>query len=211
MSTQAIDQIRLTIQQTLNYITVYLDPNAFNHTHDPDGHHHHDTDWVPQLIRLDRDLLDLIFLIHGTLSTAGETDELSQMRRESLSRARKGLRALALYAKVSKMESLFAELRREAEPVRAPATVFVVQMYVDGSDRHVIFHLIFQLDLLPNWTELALQRVGDPHGPQNPDEELTETERQWFLEGLRLACFYFPEWVRRQILPMVVRIADDVP
>lgn len=67
------------------------------------------------------------------------------------------------------------------------------QLYTDGADRHVIFHLIFQLDLLPNWTTLALQRVGERGGPTGPEEELSEMEIGWLVEGLQLACFYFPE------------------
>lgn len=57
----------------------------------------------------------------------------------------------------------------------------------------MIFHQFFQLELLPDWTTLALQKIGQSPGPLSFEEEVTETELGWFIEGLQLACYYSPE------------------
>lgn len=72
---------------------------APTHSHSP---HSHDTDFTSQVVRSDRDLLDLITLIHVLLDKLPiEGLAIEDMRRKSLGRVRKGLRVLAYYAKVS--------------------------------------------------------------------------------------------------------------
>lgn len=56
---------------------------------------------------------------------------------------------------------------------------FYSQLYLASSDKHVVHHLTIQLELLPNWTILACQRVGDPGGPLTSEFELTEEELDW--------------------------------
>lgn len=46
-----------------------------------------------------------------------------------------------------------------------------------------------------HWTEMALHRIGDPDGPLDASEELSDTELSWFIEGLELACYYMPTYV----------------
>ena len=53
------------------------------------------------------------------------------------------------------------------------------------------------MELLPDWTTLALQRLGQVPGPQTIDEELTSTELEWLIEGLQLDCFYTPDAEKR--------------
>jgi hypothetical protein len=42
------------------------------------------------------------------------------------------------------------------------------------------YHLIKQLELLPNWPQLACQRVGDYGGPTSIEFELTTAELDWY-------------------------------
>lgn len=72
------------------------------------------------------------------------------------------------------------------------------------------YHVFWQLELLPNWTAFALQRLGEAGGPESADFEVTETELNWcvshlsgpadrvyrLVTGLRIAAFYHPvaEW-----------------
>lgn len=41
------------------------------------------------------------------------------------------------------------------------------------------YHNLFQMELNPEWTKMALQRIGEPGGPTSIEEELTETEISW--------------------------------
>lgn len=52
------------------------------------------------------------------------------------------------------------------------------------------YHLVWQLELLPGWTELCLQRYGETDGPVTEDLELSETELNWLHKGLHCASFY---------------------
>jgi hypothetical protein len=40
------------------------------------------------------------------------------------------------------------------------------------------YHLVWQLELLPGWTELCLQRFGESGGPEE-ETELSEIELDW--------------------------------
>ncbi|KAK4047722.1 hypothetical protein OIV83_005230 [Microbotryomycetes sp. JL201] len=173
-----IDQIRVYIQSILSFVSE-IDPNAFSarakHTHQ----HSHETDWVPQFVRLDRDLLDLQNMIHAVINSSMGL-QIDLLRPESDSRVRKGLKSYALYSK----------------------------LYTTGADSHMIFHQFFQLELLPDWTTLALQRVGSDPGPKSVEEELTTTELEWLIEGLQLDCFYTPDAQNRlnELSPRFVQI-----
>lgn len=41
------------------------------------------------------------------------------------------------------------------------------------------YHNLFQMELNPDWTRMAMQRVGDVDGPESAEEELSETELSW--------------------------------
>ncbi|GEM07309.1 hypothetical protein Rt10032_c03g1326 [Rhodotorula toruloides] len=147
------------------YLLELSPPTLHNHVHNPSEPQHtvHEHDYGAQFIRLDRDLLDLINLIHVEVE-ARRAILPPQLPGESLSRVRKALRRRAFY----------------------------LHAYVVGADIHMAFHEVYQLEHLPNWTKLALQRVGEPGGPLSADEQVTETELSWFIEGLQHACYFHP-------------------
>lgn len=99
---QVIDQTRAAIQyaETMIYISessldASASPTALSSSHQ----HSHETDYVSQIIRSDRDLLDLISMLH-TLILRLPSPGLPHLVVESTSRVRKGLKVLAYYAKV---------------------------------------------------------------------------------------------------------------
>lgn len=71
------------------------------------------------------------------------------------------------------------------------------QIYTCGHDRHLIFHHAFQMELNPVWTTMVLQRFGDVPGPESLDDEVTDVEVAWFIEGLQHACYYMPQAEKR--------------
>ncbi|BGP31983.1 hypothetical protein JCM10296v2_003762 [Rhodotorula toruloides] len=154
------------------YLLELSPPTLHNHVHNPSEPQHtvHEHDYGAQFIRLDRDLLDLINLIHVEVE-ARQAILPPQLRAESLSRVRKALRRRSFY----------------------------LHTYVVGADVHMAFHEVYQLEHLPNWTKLALQRVGEPGGPLSADEQVTETELSWFIEGLQHACYFHPLSERRLV------------
>lgn len=59
------------------------------------------------------------------------------------------------------------------------------------------YHLFYQLEILPYWTSLILQRYGEIDGPAAAELEVTETELDWFEQGLLVAAFYHPVAISR--------------
>ncbi|BGP40011.1 hypothetical protein JCM10450v2_003991 [Rhodotorula kratochvilovae] len=180
----AIDATRAAAQYVLS-----LAPPTSVHTHAPaaphngsgraDEHHSvHEHDYGAQIVRLDRDLLDLLNVLHVHLADPAASDLPPEYLRESASRVRKALRRRAYYLK----------------------------SYVTGADVHMTFHELMQLELLPNWTDIALQRVGEPGGPQSVEEEVSETELSWFVEGLQHACYYHPS-AEKRLLALAPRLS----
>lgn len=92
------------VQQTV-YVATPSTDSTTPHSHLQDSTHaqlDHSADYLTQVTRLDRDLLDVNTLIHVFLTGIAETDpSLEALMRKSASRVRKGLRVLAFYAKVS--------------------------------------------------------------------------------------------------------------
>ena len=43
----------------------------------------------------------------------------------------------------------------------------------------MVYHVFWQLELLPNWPDLALSRFGEVGGPASVELEATETELDW--------------------------------
>ncbi|GAA5936984.1 hypothetical protein JCM1841_003404 [Sporobolomyces salmonicolor] len=117
--------------------------------------------------RLDKDLIDLIFLIHSlvteTYSSSAHVD-LLETYRESCRRVRKALKLVAFYS----------------------------ELYITSRDPHMSYHLFWQLELLPNWTDLVCQKHGEDGGPESPEFEVSETELDWFEKGLICASYYHP-------------------
>lgn len=126
--------------------------------------------------RLDRDVSDVVHLIHtfildraGLTATLPHDSNLLPLFNESEGRVRRSLKLVAFYS----------------------------QLYITSHDQHMCHHLTFQLELLPDWTTLVVQRHGENPGPATPDLEVTELELDWFVKGLRVAAFYHPRARRR--------------
>ncbi|KAK4049491.1 hypothetical protein OIO90_005442 [Microbotryomycetes sp. JL221] len=124
-------------------------------------------------VRMDNRLIDLVNLAHEFLRSQFDRP-LSDAQHAALSnlfalsdqRVRKCLKLSAFYSKV----------------------------YIDSRDKHVIYHLVVQLDALPTWALLAPQKAGEPTaaGPLAPECELSEVELDWLTSALELACYYTP-------------------
>ncbi|GAA5851208.1 hypothetical protein JCM8547_004167 [Rhodosporidiobolus lusitaniae] len=188
-STRAAAQFLLTVSPPA---TNDSHPHSHSHSHShahasgtEDPHSLHEHDYGAQILRIDRDLLDLVNLVHGFIgevegkASYGGERLPEEIRRESLSRVRKSL-------------------KERARALRA---------YVVGVDVHMTFHELYALELLPNWTELAMQRIG-PGGPTCPEEEVSETELSWFIEGLQHACFYHPK-AEKRLVELDPRFSED--
>ncbi|GAA6012266.1 hypothetical protein JCM10207_002783 [Rhodosporidiobolus poonsookiae] len=124
--------------------------------------------------RLDKDLIDVFFLIHTLVSENLGLDSLvgpegQQAFEESDRRIRKALKLVAFYS----------------------------ELYITSRDPHMTYHVVWQLEVLPNWTTIAVQRVGEPTGPATPDLEVSDTELDWFIRGLVSASFYHPVAISR--------------
>ncbi|SCV71924.1 BQ2448_4618 [Microbotryum intermedium] len=124
-------------------------------------------------VRLDTRLIDVINLTHSFLCRQlerswSEQDHITLQQLTALSerRVRKALKLLSFYAKV----------------------------FSDSRDKHLVYHLFLQLDILPAWADMVPQRVGEPtaFGPLNEESALTEQELDWFVKALEMACFYTP-------------------
>ncbi|GAA5899686.1 uncharacterized protein JCM6883_005956 [Sporobolomyces salmoneus] len=130
-------------------------------------------------VRADSILVDLINLMHIWLKkdrngegiwTEGEGDPLlASMRQESALRVRKCLKLSAFYA----------------------------QLFLSSQDKHLVHHMMMQLEILNDWSEWVLQRVGTPGGPPSAEYEITETELDWFQRALELSCYYTPKAANR--------------
>lgn len=47
----------------------------------------------------------------------------------------------------------------------------------------MVFHLVVQLEVLPAWATMAVQRVGEREGPSATEYELSEKEIDWCADG----------------------------
>lgn len=74
---------------------------------------------------------------------------------------------------------------------------FYFTLYVSSRDPHQTYHLAFQLELIPNWTAIAVQKFGDNPGPDCAELELSPTELDWLENGLAVAAFYHPSAEQR--------------
>lgn len=119
-------------------------------------------------VRMDTRLIDVVNLAHGFLLnqldknlTSTERTGLEEVIGMSERRVRKCLKLLSFYAKV----------------------------FVDSPDKHLVYHLVVQLDALPTWALMVVQRTGEltGSGPLMPECELSERELDWFEAGLELA------------------------
>ncbi|BGP42105.1 hypothetical protein JCM10450v2_006191 [Rhodotorula kratochvilovae] len=121
------------------------------------------------ITRLDKDLLDCFFLVHSLVTENLGLDSLV------------GENAHVVYAESDK------RIRKALKLV-----AFYLELYITSRDPHMTYHVIFQLEILPNWTLIAVQRYGEPDGPSAPELEVSETELDWFDKGLVCASYYHP-------------------
>jgi hypothetical protein len=54
----------------------------------------------------------------------------------------------------------------------------VWQVLSESLDKHVVYHLVTQLEVIP-WVKMAVQRVGEPEGPTSEEYEVSELELNW--------------------------------
>ncbi|GAA6003790.1 uncharacterized protein JCM10292_003376 [Rhodotorula paludigena] len=137
-----------------------------------DAHHSVDYDLLIG-VRMDERLLDIVHLAHVWLIQQRRMDltiedraALEDLLATSERRVRKCLKLLAFYSKV----------------------------FVDSLDKHVVYHLVTQLEALPGWATMIAQREGEPteFGPLPAECALTDVELDWFTRALELACFFTP-------------------
>jgi hypothetical protein len=74
---------------------------------------------------------------------------------------------------------------------------FYFTLYVSSRDPHQTYHLAFQLELIPDWTKIAVQKFGQQPGPDSAELELSPTELDWLENGLAVAAFYHPSAEQR--------------
>ncbi|GEM10786.1 proteophosphoglycan ppg4 [Rhodotorula toruloides] len=170
-----IDKVHNTVQE-LQQLFVGLSPEEVTDVEDdPFGLEH----YVLMGVRYDSLLVDLVNLQHVYLmrnrNSPGiwnETEDdplLHAMREESILRVRKCLKLAAFYA----------------------------QLYLQSQDKHLVHHMLLQLEMLPEWSIWANQRINSPGGPTSPEYEVTEGELDWFQQALELASYYNPKAAHR--------------
>ncbi|GAA5827864.1 hypothetical protein JCM3770_006897, partial [Rhodotorula araucariae] len=170
-----IDKVHNAIQE-LQQLLVSLHVNQVAGCEDqPFGLEH----FVLLGVRYDAILMDLINLQHVYLmrdrngpGVWGECEDdglLKTMRQESELRVRKCLKLASFYA----------------------------QLYLQSQDKHLVHHMLMQLEMLPDWTTWAAQRVGQPGGPIAVEYEVSVEELDWFQQALELSSYYTPRAAHR--------------
>ncbi|SCV68650.1 BQ2448_771 [Microbotryum intermedium] len=167
----ALDQIHSSIQ---NFQSLMMDLRRLPPGCEADGCSSMHLRYVT---RLDREVDDLTWLIHSLISERmqghhGSHDDLSvEWLLESERRVRRGLKLAAFY----------------------------FELYSISVSPNQTWYLCWQLELMPRWTSVAVQRYGEEGGPITRDDELSETELDWIEKGLRVAAYYHPVAERRLV------------
>ncbi|ORY55970.1 hypothetical protein BCR35DRAFT_309949 [Leucosporidium creatinivorum] len=117
------------------------------------------------ITRLDRDTMDITLLIHALIKERKIGGALgASLFLESEKRVRNALKLVSFYS----------------------------ELYITSRDPHMTYHLFWQLELLPDWSEMVMQRFGEPSGPATEALECSEVELDWFVKGLSCAAYYHP-------------------
>lgn len=74
---------------------------------------------------------------------------------------------------------LLARARKRLLANAMSAHRFYTFIFTKSQDRHVVYHIVTQLELLPNWTHLAMQQVGDEGGPISEEFAVSSQELEW--------------------------------
>jgi len=97
-------------------------------------------------------------------------------------------------------DPLLASMRQESElRVRKCLKLasFYAQLYLQSQDKHLVHHMLMELEMLPEWTTWAAQRVGTPGGPTSEEYEVSVDELDWFQQALELSSYYTPKAAHR--------------
>lgn len=97
-------------------------------------------------------------------------------------------------------DPLLASMRQESElRVRKCLKLasFYAQLYLQSQDKHLVHHMLMELEMLPEWTMWAAQRVGQPGGPVSEEYEVSVDELDWFQQALELSSYYTPKAAHR--------------
>ncbi|GAA5934975.1 hypothetical protein JCM3775_004664 [Rhodotorula graminis] len=121
------------------------------------------------ITRLDIDLLTCFFLLHSLVAENLGLDHLT------------GENAVAVYAESDK------RVRKALKLI-----AFYLELYIMSRDPHLTYHVVWQLEVIPNWPSVVVQRFGEQEGPSSPELEVSDTELDWLDKGLVCASFYHP-------------------
>ncbi|GAA5830549.1 hypothetical protein JCM11251_002511 [Rhodosporidiobolus azoricus] len=164
-----LDQIHNAIQRLQQHLVSITTPLPGAETDDHAINHA-----ILLAVRADDHLVVLIMHMHEFLRQKRHDapywteregdDELERVRAESTLRVYKCLKLLAFYC----------------------------QLHFSSQDKHNVFHLLLQLNVLQGWPNLTTLRIGQPGGPPSDEFENTEEEVEWFRQALELSLFYTP-------------------
>lgn len=74
--------------------------------------------------------------------------------------------------------SLLAPLPiRQADRVRVAR--FYSHFYATSHNKYLVYRLVLALELLPSWTEIAVQRAGEDQGAFSNEYEVSDEELDW--------------------------------
>ncbi|GAA5840563.1 hypothetical protein JCM9279_007365 [Rhodotorula babjevae] len=121
------------------------------------------------ITRLDLDLLNCFFLLHSLVTENLGLDHLT------------GDNAVVVYAESDK------RIRKALKLI-----AFYLELYIMSRDPHLTYHVVWQLEVIPNWPSIVVQRFGEQEGPSSPDLEVSDVELDWLDKGLVCASYYHP-------------------
>ena len=119
----------------------------------------------------------------GNWAESEDDPLLLEMREESMLRVRKCLKLTAFYAQLY----LQSQDKHLVHVSRAVGLGFLHRLTEFLKPPTCLQHMLMQLEMLPNWSVWATQRVGTPGGPISSEYELTEVELDWCVAPVPLS------------------------
>ena len=153
-------------------------------------------------VRYDSLLVDLINLQHVYLCVPFPSSPALRRRRADVdptARSMKNRDGPGTWAE-REDDPLLASMRQESElRVRKCLKLasFYAQLYLQSQDKHLVHHMLMELEMLPEWTTWAAQRVGQSGGPTSEEYEVSVDELEWFQQALELSSYYTPKAAHR--------------
>ncbi|GAA6015491.1 hypothetical protein JCM8202_002490 [Rhodotorula sphaerocarpa] len=169
-----VDKVHTAVQNMQQFLVSLAVEDVIDLENDPFALEH----YILMGVRYDSLLVDVVNLQHSYLLQSRKTGAwaereddpvLLEMREESMLRVRKCFKLTAFYA----------------------------HLYLQSQDKHLVHHMLMQVEMLPNWSIWATQRLGTPGGPIAPEYEVTETELDWLQQALELSSYYTPRAAHR--------------